>query len=545
MVPHGMAVSLTAPEAFRFTFEASPERHVRAAELLAPDADRPRRPRLPADRAGDLMRDIDIPNGIGAVGYDEGDIRDWSRARSSSSGCWPPPREDVDRGRPRRHPQRLAGAVVSAHLLTTACSPPLRGAGLAEVDDSGLARALYSSDASLYRVLPRAVVRPRHGDEIVADLEVCRSLGVPLTMRGAGTSIAGNAVGPGVVVDTSRYLTVSGDRPRRRTATVEPASCSRRCRRCAAARAAVRPRPEHAQPVHRRRHDRQQRLRFPGAGLRPHGQRRRPGRRHRLRRKRGWTAPRRRAPSPLSATWSPASWPRSGPSWAGSGGRCRLLARAPPARARLRRSAGAGGQRGNAGADPGATVRLVADAPYRGLVVLGYPTMADAADATPGMLPHSPTAVEGLDARIVQRLRDVPAATVPKLPRGGAWLIVELTGESVAEVAAAAQRVVADSAALDSLVVTHPTSTRRRSGGSVRTAPDSRPHQRGHPAHAGWEDAAVPPERLGEYLREFDALLDGHGLHGVPYGHFGDGCVHVRIDFPFDGPPARAPTARS
>ncbi|MGI8334191.1 hydroxyacid-oxoacid transhydrogenase [Actinomadura scrupuli] len=77
MVPHGMSVSLTAPEAFRFTFEASPERHLRAAELLAPGRDRP------ADAAEflpsvliDLMRDIGIPNGIGAVGYGSGDIDD-------------------------------------------------------------------------------------------------------------------------------------------------------------------------------------------------------------------------------------------------------------------------------------------------------------------------------------------------------------------------------------------------------------------------------------------------------------------------------------
>jgi Fe-S oxidoreductase len=56
----------------------------------------------------------------------------------------------------------------------------------------------------------------------------------------------------------------------------------------------------------------------------------------------------------------------------------------------------------------------------------------------------------------------------------------------------------------------------------------------GRPAHAGWEDAAVPPHRLGAYLREFDALMDEHGLTGMPYGHFGDGCVHVRIDFPLD-----------
>src|SRR3712207_8786073 len=64
----------------------------------------------------------------------------------------------------------------------------LRRAGVGDVDDSGLARALYSSDASLYRVLPRAVVRPRHVDEMLTTLEACRSLGVPLTARGAGTS---------------------------------------------------------------------------------------------------------------------------------------------------------------------------------------------------------------------------------------------------------------------------------------------------------------------------------------------------------------------
>ncbi len=75
MVPHGMAVSLTAPAAFRFTFDASPDRHVRAAELLAPGATR-------TDNAADflpkvlteLMRDVGIPAGIGAVGFGESDI---------------------------------------------------------------------------------------------------------------------------------------------------------------------------------------------------------------------------------------------------------------------------------------------------------------------------------------------------------------------------------------------------------------------------------------------------------------------------------------
>jgi hydroxyacid-oxoacid transhydrogenase len=75
MVPHGMAVSLTAPESFRFTFDAAPERHLRAARLLAPDVEQTNDPGelLPTVLIA-LMRDIDIPNGVGAVGYDESDI---------------------------------------------------------------------------------------------------------------------------------------------------------------------------------------------------------------------------------------------------------------------------------------------------------------------------------------------------------------------------------------------------------------------------------------------------------------------------------------
>ena len=54
----------------------------------------------------------------------------------------------------------------------------------------------------------------------------------------------------------------------------------------------------------------------------------------------------------------------------------------------------------------------------------------------------------------------------------------------------------------------------------------------GHEAWPGWEDAAVPPANLGAYLREFENLLTSHRLTGIPYGHFGDGCLHIRIDLP-------------
>ncbi|MEJ2579828.1 MAG: FAD-binding oxidoreductase, partial [Kineosporiaceae bacterium] len=99
----------------------------------------------------------------------------------------------------------------------------LRRAGVSGVDTGALARTLYSADASLYRVVPAAVAAPRHPDEVLAAVQVCRDLGVPLTVRGAGPSVAGNAVGPGLVLDLSRHLDRITDLdPDARTATVQP-----------------------------------------------------------------------------------------------------------------------------------------------------------------------------------------------------------------------------------------------------------------------------------------------------------------------------------
>ncbi|MGY1604977.1 FAD-binding and (Fe-S)-binding domain-containing protein [Geodermatophilus sp. SYSU D00815] len=423
----------------------------------------------------------------------------------------------------------------------------LRRAGLEDVDGSGLARALYSSDGSLYRVLPRAVVRPRHPDEVVAALAVCRELGVPLTARGAGTSIAGNAVGPGVVLDTSRHLTgVHRIDAEAGTAVVDPGVVH------AALQAAARPHglrfgPD---PSTHNRCTVGGMIGNNACGSRALGY--------------GRTSDNVVALDVVTGAGERLSLTP------GSGGgvldRLRDLVAAELATIRTelgrfgRQVSGYSlehllpergfdaaralvGSEGTLALVLGATVRLVADAPVRGLVVLGYPTMADAADATPGLLPHGPTAVEGLDARIVQRLRDVPAAVVPDLPRGEGWLVVELTGDTVAEVEAKARGVLADAGALDSLVVTDPAHAaaiwriREDGAGLAARTPD------GRPAHAGWEDAAVPVGSLGGYLRGFEELLAAHDLQGVPYGHFGDGCVHVRIDFPFGREPDRGRAA--
>jgi Fe-S oxidoreductase len=124
------------------------------------------------------------------------------------------------------------------------------------------------------------------------------------------------------------------------------------------------------------------------------------------------------------------------------------------------------------------------------------------------------------------------AGAVPDLPKGAGWLFVETSGATEAEAVAAAREVIADAGCLDSAVVTGAAARAlwriREDGAGLGARTPS-----GAPAWPGWEDAAVPPEQLPAYLREFDELMREHSLDGLVYGHFGDGCVHVRIDFPF------------
>ena len=132
----------------------------------------------------------------------------------------------------------------------------------------------------------------------------------------------------------------------------------------------------------------------------------------------------------------------------------------------------------------------------------------------------------------------------PELPAGGGWLFAEVTGcdgggggsrsrSEVARTAGVPHRIVTDT--LEQLALWRI----REDGAGLAARSLSRP------AQAGWEDAAVPPAKLGAYLRDFDALLKQSRLDGVPYGHFGDGCVHVRIDFELEDAGGRGGTASS
>jgi FAD/FMN-containing dehydrogenase/Fe-S oxidoreductase len=185
-----------------------------------------------------------------------------------------------------------------------------------------------------------------------------------------------------------------------------------------------------------------------------------------------------------------------------------------------------------------ASVRLVAAPRATALAVLGYPDMAAAAEAVPALLPHLPVALEGLDSRMVDvvRTRRGPAA-VPSLPRGGGWLFAETAGDTLEEARAAAAKLVADGGCLDSAVITGPAAAAlwriREDGAGLSGRTPA-----GAPAWPGWEDSAVPPAALPAYLRELEALMAAHGLDGLLYGHFGDGCIHARIDFPLRDRPS-------
>lgn len=421
----------------------------------------------------------------------------------------------------------------------------LRRAGVVEVSDTTLTRSMYSSDASLYRVEPLAVAAPRDRAEAEAALAVCRDLALPVTWRGAGTSIAGNAIGPGVVLLTKHLTRIEDLDVETGAVTVEPGVVHASLQRV------VLPHGWRFGPDPST-HDRATIGGMIGnnaCGSRALGY--------------GRTSDNVRGLDVVTGAGERLVVGEGLGDPGGLSGGATIAALAGIVGRDLgtvrtefgrfgRQVSGYSlehllpekgvdvarflvGTEGTLASTLRARVRLVRDAPAKTLVALGYPTMAEAADAVPAVLRHHPVACEGLDSRItdVVAARRGPAA-VPPLPRGAGWLLVEIVGETPGEVESAATALVADAGALDAQIVTDPVPAAalwriREDGAGLSSRAPS-----GRPAHAGWEDAAVPPAALGAYLREFDALLDERGLTGLPYGHFGDGCLHIRIDFPLE-----------
>ncbi|MFN2562541.1 MAG: FAD-binding and (Fe-S)-binding domain-containing protein [Jatrophihabitans sp.] len=428
----------------------------------------------------------------------------------------------------------------------------LRRAGLQDVDDSTRRRAEYSTDASNYRVVPQVVVFPHHVDEVRAAVDFAARTGVPLTARGGGTSTAGNAVGAGIVLDFSRHLNHVVDvDPETRTALVEPGAVLDDIT-AAAAPFGLRYGPDPSTHA---------RATIGGSiGNNACGSRAL---------KYGRTADNVVELDVLTASGVRLAARRFGRTGVPPGGPVGALLsglegivgehlgtiRTEFGRF-TRQVSGYSlehllpeqgmdvakflvGTEGTLAVVIGATVRLVESPKAVALAVLGYPDMPAAAEAVPSLLPHRPVALEGMDARLVDVVRiRRGAAAVPDLPRGEGWLFVETAGDTEQEARAAAEKIVADAGCLDSAIVSGPVARalwriREDGAGLGGRTPD------GAPAWPGWEDAAVPPQNLGPYLRELQALLKEHRVDGLAYGHFGDGCVHARIDFPFSTEPGR------
>jgi FAD/FMN-containing dehydrogenase/Fe-S oxidoreductase len=421
----------------------------------------------------------------------------------------------------------------------------LRAAVAGGVDDSSRRRAEYSTDASNYRVVPSVVVFPRDVDDAIAALEVARGLGAPVTSRGGGTSVAGNAVGTGVVLDWSRHVNrVLDVDPATRTARVEPGVVMAMLQKAAAPHG-LRFGPD---PSTQARATLGGMIGNNACGPRAVAYGRTADNVLELDvvdgRGRRFTAGKGLDPVPgLDALVRSelevlrTELGRFGRQVSGYSLEHLLPERgADLAKALV-------GTEGTVVTLLGATVRLVPVSAAPVLVVLGYPDMATAADAVPALLAHKPLAIEGMDARLVDVVRRVKgAAAVPPLPEGAGWMMVEVGGDTLDEALDRARALAAD-AGTRAVGVFPPGPEAaamwriREDGAGLGGRTPS-----GEQAWPGFEDSAVPPERLGAYLRELEALMASHGVDGLAYGHFGDGCVHLRLDVPMErsGDPLRA-----
>ena len=184
-----------------------------------------------------------------------------------------------------------------------------------------------------------------------------------------------------------------------------------------------------------------------------------------------------------------------------------------------------------------ALVRLVPSPQVRRLLVLGYEDVYIAAAAVPMIMEHRPIGLEGFDGVLLEnvRLKGISPRGQAALPDGGAWLLVEFGADTVADCEDQA-RALMDHLAKGPHAPTPKLLTDakdaeavwavRESGlGAAARVPGKKP------TWPGWEDTAVRPDQLSDYLREFKVLLDRYGYRAPLYGHFGEACVHPRIDF--------------
>jgi len=436
-----------------------------------------------------------------------------------------------------------------SHALALEADLRRRIRGEVRFDDGS--RALYATDASNYRQVPIGVVVPRTPEDVVEAVAAAREHGAPLTMRGGGTSLAGQCCNVALIVDSSKYLNrVIELDPARRFARVQP-GCVLDDLRARAYPHGLTFAPDPSTHTHctlggmignnscgvhsvmagntSDNVDELEILLYDGtrftAGATSDEEFARivaaGGRRGdiylRLRdlrdryadeiRARFPKIPRRGSGIDLTQLL-PEKGFNVGRALVGTEGTCAVVLEAK--------------------------VRLVPWPPYRSLLALGYPDVYTACDHITEAMEARPIGCEGMDDVLVGdmvRMHIHPEDT-KLLPDGKGWLLVEFGGDSKEEADEKARALVARIGGNPShKLFDEPEEEKKlwrvREAGLGATARLAD----GTETWEGWEDSSVPPERLGRYLRDLRALLDRFGYQCALYGHFGQGCVHTRIEF--------------
>ena len=444
------------------------------------------------------------------------------------------------------HRDRIQNLNLDAAALADALKRAVRG----EVRFDDGSRALYATDASNYRQVPIGVVLPRDANDVIATVELARRFGAPILGRGAGTSLAGQCCNVAVILDMSKYMhRVTEMNPGEKFARIEPGIVLDDLRHEAEKHALTfGPDPathrwctlggmigNNSCGVHSIMSgktvdniDELEVLTYDGVRMRTG------------------------ATSEDELSRIIAGGGRRGEIYSGLRSirdRYADLIRARYPRIPRRVSGynldellpenGFHVARALVGSESTcvlvleAKARLVYNPPQRALLVVGYPSVYDAADDVPRILGFGPIGLEGFDDLLVrdQKHKGLNPHGLALLPPGGGWLLVEFGGETREEANAKARRVLdvvdAATARLFDGAEEQKLVWAVRESGLGATA-----HVPGKPLMwEGWEDAAVAPEKLGRYLRDLRKLLDSYQYGGDLYGHFGDGCVHTRTNF--------------
>lgn len=452
-----------------------------------------------------------------------------------------------------RSPMR-SDLTVSRSADTGSLERDLRKSIRGEVRFDEGSRALYSTAGSNYRQVPIGVVIPRSLEDVIATVAVCRRYGAPVLSRGGGTSLAGQCSNVAVVIDFSKYLhhILELDAAGRR-ARVLPGVVLDDLRN-AAERHHLTFAPDPATHNHctlggmignnscgvhsvmggktEENVEELEILTYDGARFRVG-----PTSAEELEQiisqggRRGQIYAKLRSLRDRYAELIRARYPRIPRRVSGYN----LNELLPENGFHVARALV--GTEGTCVTILEATVRLVDSPPARSLLVLGYPDVYSAADHVMEVLEHGPIGLEGMDDVLVEDMRKMRLHTeeIRLLPDGRGWLLVEFGGRTREEASTHAKALMAR---LEKAV--HPPSTKlfedpkqqkviwtiRESGlGATAHVPGEKV------TWEGWEDSAVPPERLGDYLRDLRKLFNKYGYACALYGHFGQGCVHTRIDF--------------